>query len=134
MIRRYWSALLPGAPPQVMVHDPAMTPRSSSVAHVGSRHPLGGPVLLALAGVLGLTACDTAHSTQTGQVTAISPSSVCINPENKQNEPYCLDVSDPALLTDTAQGACVKVVGTLDRTLVRIETLDRTCKVPRRDP
>ena len=94
----------------------------------------GRTVLFGICGVLGLTACDTGHSTQTGRVTSISPSSVCINPENQDNEPYCLDVSDRALLTDTAEGACVKAVGTLDRKLVRIETLDRACKVPRRDP
>ena len=91
-------------------------------------------VLFGLTGALGLTACDTGHSTQTGQVTAISPSSVCINPENRENEPYCLDVSDPALLMDTAEGACVEAVGTLGRKLVRIETLNRACKVPRRNP
>ncbi len=121
----------------VMVHDAAMARRRTSVAHEGMRsHPqlFGRTALFGLAGVLGLTACDAAHSTQTGQVTAISPSSVCINPENQGIDPYCLDVSDPALLRDTAPGACVKAVGTLGRKLVRIETLYRACKVPHRDP
>ena len=66
-------------------------------------------------------------------MTAISPTSLCINPEDEGEEPVCLDVLDPALLTDAAQGACVEAVGTLDRKLVRVKALDRVCKVPRRD-
>jgi hypothetical protein len=127
---------VPARVSQVVVHDAAVPLSSTSGRRVGMRrrpHLFGRTVLLGLTGALALTACDTAHSTQTGQVTAISPSSVCINPEDQENEPYCLDVSDPALLMNTSEGACVEVVGTLDRKLVRIETLKRACKVPRRD-
>ena len=73
------------------MHDAAMSRRSASVTPCrdgGTLDFSGERHLFALAGVLGLTACDTAHSTQTGQVTAISPSSVYINPEDEEKEPY----------------------------------------------
>jgi uncharacterized lipoprotein YajG len=79
-----------------------------------------------------LVGCDTAHSTQTGQVTSVSPSSVCVNPEDDEKEPYCLAVSQPEQVAGLSGQSCVRVVGTLDRKLVRLDVLDRPCRVPRR--
>jgi hypothetical protein len=69
-----------------------------------------------------LVGCDTAHSTQTGQV----------NPEDDEKEPYCLAVSQPEQVAGLSGQSCVRVVGTLDRKLVRLDVLDRPCRVPRR--
>lgn len=88
-------------------------------------------LVLGLAIVL-LPACDSGNVTDTGQVTSLSASSVCIDPEDPEIDPYCLTVSDQALVGDVPQGACVRVVGTLDHALVRIETLERACELPRR--
>ena len=121
------------------MHDVAVarpsSPATYSQSVAAGGVALGRQALFALVlGALLLTGCDTAHSTKTGQVTAITPSSVCINPEDQKQEPYCLDVSDPALLTEIAEGECVEAVGSLDGQLVRMETLNRVCKLPRRNP
>lgn len=112
----------------------AANPESSALADVvrrSQRRTRSKPVLIAFSLIL-LGACDTAHSTKTGQVTSVSSSSVCINPEDKNQVPYCLEVSDAQAVADIAENSCVRAVGTLDGKLVRIESLDRSCRVPTR--
>lgn len=90
------------------------------------------PVLMSVGLMFVGLACDTAASTLTGQVTSVSSSGICINPESKNVEPYCLEVADPLAVANLAEGSCVRSVSTLDDKLIRIEELRRICRLPNR--
>lgn len=101
---------------------------------VGGLHRLANfkPAIILFGMILTGAACDTASSTLTGRVTSVSSSEICLNPENKNVEPFCLQVTDPQALAGLSEGSCVRTVSTLDDKLIRIEALGRVCRLPTR--
>lgn len=103
--------------------------RPDSVA--SHRRPVALLVSILAASQL-MMGCDTAESSRSGIVTSRSDVSLCFNPEDPKQTPECFDIGEVSVPDEVQPGVCIRTVASLADKLLRVEILERECRVPNR--